>query len=126
MAVLVATGPLTNEKWVPFDVGELLVFKGGDLILRVSSERRLDVPLSSVEKEVLRVVRLSPHSMKLVYIADRVGMSMDEVAKVVRWLLRKNYLRQHSKDCVGPDHPEARFYTSKDIRPLIDKVLLKR
>ena len=126
MATLIATKPLTNEKWIPFDVGKLLVFKNGDLILRVSSERRLDVPLSSVEKEVLRVVRSSPHSMKLADIADRVGMDVGEVAKVVRQLLCKNYLRQHSRDRVGPNHPEARFYTSKNIRPLIDKVLLKR
>ena len=78
------------------------------------------------EKEVLRVVRLSSHGVELVNIADRVGMDVGEVAKVMRQLLCKNYLRPHSRDRVGPNHPEARFYTSKDIRLLIDKLLLSK
>ena len=124
LAAIVATKPLTNEKWIAMEPNTLYVFEHGDLILRVDRHGKMKHTLSDVEIEVLRYVRGSPHSVKLSEIASTLGLDLSEAYMVVEKLRMKGYLKQHSRDLVEPSNPNARYYTNPNRREIIDKVIL--
>jgi hypothetical protein len=122
-AAVVATEPLTDEGWKPMEPYTLYVFYNGDLLLTVEAEGGARLRLSPLEAEVLRTVRGSPHSVKLGELADALGLDPAEVYKAVERLRNRGLLRQHSRDTVAPDHPDARYYTNPMLRSLIDRSL---
>jgi len=68
-------------------------------------------------------VRTSPHSVRLKELSRELGLSITEASKVVKRLVAKGFLRQHSRDPVPLDHPEARFFTEPARREIIDTLL---
>ncbi len=124
-AALIATRPLTDEDWRPFELNTLYVFCNGDVILKVDAEGRLMHALSSTEVEVLSYIRKSPHSVKLKEVSAGIGLSIDETYEIVRGLVARGFLRQHSKDRVSANHPEARFFTEPSRWEIIDTLIVK-
>jgi len=124
LAALIATKPLTNEDWKPFELNTLYVFHKGDVIMKVNANGELEHMLSEIEADVLRYVRTSPHSVKLKDISKELKLNIDEVYRVIEKLIAKGFLRQHSRDLVPPNHPEARFYTEPNKREIIDTLIV--
>jgi len=126
LAALMATKPLTSEDWKVFELNTLYVFHKGDAIMKVNANGELEHMLSSIEAEVLKHVRTSPHSVKLRDISKEFRLDVDEAYRVVEKLIAKGFLRQHSRDSVPPNHPEARFYTEPSKREIIDVLIVPR
>jgi len=64
---IIATRRLTDEQWQDFKFGELIVFKDGRMIYsnyRDVSER-LEKGFTIMEKEILKILRRSPHRLNL-------------------------------------------------------------
>mgnify|MGYP000209182084 CR=1 FL=1 len=121
-AAIIATEPLTNEEWMSMIPDTLYVFYNGDLLLTVESGEPKLV-LDKLELEVLRAIRTSPHAISIEDIAKNLGLTHSEVARAIQKLRNKNIVKQDSKTRVEPTHPKARYYTNKELRPLIDKTL---
>ena len=124
-AALIATKPLTSENWVPFELGCLYVFSSGDILLKVNGQGRLEYTLSSIEVEVLRLIRTSPRSVKLAFLSRELELSLNEAYSAVRMLVAKGFLRQDRRYPVPMDSPEARFFTEPRRREVIDLVILE-
>lgn len=125
-AAIIATRPLTDEDWRPFKRNTLYVFGSGDVILRVNANGRLEHTLDRVEVEVLRYIRTSRHSVRLKEVSDGLGLDVGEAYKIIEKLVATGFLKQHSGDRVPPDHPEARYFTNRDRREVIDTLIIKR
>lgn len=121
-AALLATVPLTDENWMRMEREKLYVFRDGDLVLVIDSNGFRPM-LSDKELEILRVVRTAPSSLRLSEIADCIGGDIRETYRIVRSLVHRGYLKQHSHDRVKPNHPEARYFTRKNKRALIEILL---
>jgi len=120
---IVATRRLTDEQWQDFKFGELIVFKGGKMIYsncRDVSNLLLEEPLTCKEKEILRILRGSPHRLSLREIIENSKYSADEIKSAVHSLLCKGYIRQDRRDEVGWNHDKARFFTEPEKRKEID------
>ncbi len=121
-AAIVATEPLTDEGWSPMNSGTLHVFHNGDILLAVEEgEPRL--VLDRLERDALKTIRTAPHSVRLEDLARSLGLALIEVSRIIQKLRNKGLIRQHSRDNVPPDHPQARYYTNPTLRALIDKAL---
>ena len=118
-AALIATVPLTNENWIKMEEEKLYVFRDGDLVLIIGSDGFKPV-LSSKEIETLKFIRLAPSSLRLCEIADSIGEDIESTYRIISSLVHRHYLKQHSHDRVAPNHPEARYFTRKNKRALID------
>ncbi len=121
---IIATRRLTDEPWEPFKCGELIVFKDGEMIY--SNRRNISEirnPLMIQEKEILKILRNSPHRLSLKEIAESVKSPIEEVKTVIYSLLCKGYLRQDGRDRVNWDHENATFYTEPSKRREIDRLL---
>lgn len=122
---IIATKKLTNEAWTEFKFGELIVFKDGKMIY----SKKRDVPLSETleltktEKEILKILRSSPHRLSLRRIVENSKYSENEVKIAVYSLLCKRYIRQDNRDKVKWDNMDATFYTEPSKRREIDKVI---
>ena len=121
-AVIVATRPLTSEKWVPMNTGTLYVFYNGDLLLIVE-DGKPKLVLDELEYKALKTIRESPHSIKLEELTSKLKLSLNEVARIIKKLRNKGLIKQHSRDTVSLNHPMARYYTNPELRTLIDKTL---
>ena len=121
-AAIIATKPLTDEKWNPMTPGTLYIFHNGDLLLTVDNNGPRLV-LSSLEYSALKTIRTAPYSVRLRDLARDLRLSVSEAYRVVEKLRNKNIIKQHSRDTVPGDHPTARYYTNPKLRPLIDKTL---
>lgn len=121
-ASIIATEPLTGEHWTPMTPGTLYAFRNGDLLLKVNDGEPALV-LDRLEREVLKTIRTAPHSVKLEDVAGELGLELEEVARAVGRLRNKGLVKQHSKDTVPPNHPEACYYTNEDLRALIDEAI---
>lgn len=118
---VVATKPLTDEEWLSFAPGELVVFRGGMIVYRSSMPE-----LSSGELEVLRFIRRSPHEVSLRAIANSCSMPIGEARDAVKRLLSKGLIRQDSRDKVGWSREDAMFYTNPHMRNKIDQTIRAR
>lgn len=122
---VIATRPITNERWEDFQQGELIVLKSGRMIF--SSSERIDnstsVFLSEIEIGVLQLLRKSPHRVSLQYILMDLDLSRDETKYALCSLLKKHFIRQDSRDRVGWDSDGATFYTEPSKREEIDNLL---
>jgi len=124
---VIATRRLTNEEWISFCPGELIVFKDGELIysnLRDLSEVE-SKGLSEIELEILRIIRLNPRRISLEKIIERSRLSEAKAKQIVFSLLCKGYIRQDSRDTVKWHDRRATFYTEPSKREEIDR-LIKR
>ena len=115
---VVATRPLTDEEWLSFAPGELVVFRGGMIAYRSSMPE-----LSSGELEVLRFIRRSPHRVSLRAIANSCSMLIGEARDAVRRLLSKGLIKQDSRDTVNWSHENVTFYTNPYMRSKIDQTI---
>ena len=115
---VIATRPLTDEGWLRFAPGELVVFRDGVIVYRSSMPE-----LSGGELEVLRFIRGSPHRVSLRAVSEGCSMSLDDARDVVRKLLGKGLIRQDSRDRVGWCHGDATFYTNPYMRSRIDRAI---
>lgn len=120
---IVATEPLTNEKWEEFKPGELIIFRDGEILW--SSERKIEF-FTKVEKQILRVLRKSPHRVNLKNIIGEVNYPENKVKSALRNLITGGYVKQDSRDRVEWDNPFATFYTNPEKRDLIDKIIKKQ
>lgn len=123
LAALIATEPLTTEKWVPLEPETLYVFSDGDLLLKVSSSGDIKVMLSDIDIKVLECVRGSIHRLSLKSIADELGIDLSEVYESVEKLVLRRLLKQDSRDKVPLRHPKATVYTVKSKRGFIDELI---
>jgi len=114
---IIATRELTDEKWLKFEPGELIVFKDGRIIY---SNKR---PSEGMEMDVLIAIRRSPHRISLREISNKTGRSMEEVTRAVRSLLKKKYIRQDRRDVVRWYEESATFYTEPSRRREIDELI---
>ena len=115
---VVATRPLTDESWLSFTPGELIVFRDGIIVYRSSMPE-----LSSEELEVLRCIRRSLHRISLRTISNKCSMHIDNTRRIIRKLLSKGLIRQDSRDRVNWNHENATFYTIKCMRNKIDQII---
>ena len=121
---IVATRPLTNEEWQPLEFGEMVVFKDGKMVFpRFKRIRPGRTVFNEVEEEVLRVLRSHKHRVPLREIIASLEYPEEEVRHAVRSLLCRGYIKQDSRDSVDWNHPDATFYTRRNRRALIDRVL---
>ena len=111
MAVLVATTPLTDEHWTHFPRRKLLVFKNGLL------------ELSEKARRVLAFIRRAPHRVAIRNIATGTGLGLEEATKIVLELKSLGLLKQDRRDVVGPEHPDATYFTEPRVRAFIDVML---
>jgi len=125
IAALIATKPLTDEKWREFEPNTLYVFEGGELILKVDSHGNPQHTLEKAEVEVVKYVRMASHSVKVSKLSELIGISVDEVSRIVHDLVIRGYLRQHRDDKVPVRHPDARVFTDPGRREIIDTLLLR-
>ena len=115
---VVATRPLTDEEWLSFAPGELVVFRGGMIAYRSSMPE-----LSSGELEVLKFIRGSSHRVSLRAISEGCSMPVGEAADAVRRLLSKGLIKQDSRDTVNWSHENATFYPTPYMRSKIDQTI---
>ncbi|ADC69217.1 glutamine amidotransferase class-II [Methanocaldococcus sp. FS406-22] len=120
---IIATNPLTNENWMSFENGELIVFKNGEMIY---SNKRL----TDLELKILKILRESPHRVSLRNIIknlNRLSRNIRYDSSVVRIgirsLLDKGYIKQNGTDTVSWNHLDATFYTKPEKREEIDRRL---
>ena len=120
---IIATNPLTNENWVSFEDGELIVFKNGEMIY---SNKRL----TDLELKILKILRESPHRVSLRniiknlnHLSRNIRYDGSVVRIGIRSLLDKEYIRQDGRDSVDWDDLEATFYTKEEKRAEIDERL---
>ena len=124
---IIATRPLTNERWESFHAGELIVFRDGNIIFS-SSDRdteQFSTTVNENESNILRVLRQSPHRLSLRTICDKTGLSREELLPLIHSLLCKGYIKQDSRDRVKWDHDDATFYTESSKRAEIDGLIRK-
>lgn len=122
---IIATRRLTDESWENFKFGELIVFRDGEMIY--SNERDVSKTpanyLTDTEKEILRILRNSPHRLSLSEIARDLGYEISEIKPAIHSLLCKGYIRQDSRDKVKWNHDNATFYTEPSKREEIDALI---
>lgn len=111
---IIATRPLTNEKWKAFKKGDLMVFKRGQIIYSYTGDYD-DSPgdLSEAEIAVLRILRDSPHRLSLRDIISGLPFSDGEVKSSVRSLLDACYIKQDSRDSVDAMNDDATFIQTR-------------
>ena len=124
---IIATRRLTDEPWMPFKAGELIVFKDGKMVYSnqrdVSLMDSVTSSLTDLEITILRVIRKSPHRLSLRDIIDRVNRPEKDVRENVHSLLCKGYIVQDSRDIVDWSNYKATFYTNPPKRKEIDKLI---
>ncbi|HOM87642.1 MAG TPA: class II glutamine amidotransferase [Spirochaetota bacterium] len=122
---IVATKPLTNERWENFSPGELIVFKNGNIIFSSSGRNteQFSSPLNENEINILRTIRHSPHRLSLKAICEYLGLSCEEIKPQVHSLLCKGFIKQDSRDRVKWDDNDATFYTESSQRAEIDSLI---
>ena len=122
---IIATRRLTNESWRNFKFGELIVFRNGKMIY--SNKRNIPESLedlTDIEKEILKILRNSPHRVSLKKITEKLEKSIDnEIKSTIHSLLCKGYIRQDSRDRVKWNHEDATFYTESSRREKIDRLI---
>ena len=123
---IVATGRLTDETWINFKFGELIVFKDGKMIysnFRNVSETSeiLLTDLSDLEVLILKTLRKSPHRLSLRELIEKVDNSKMEITSAIRSLLCKGYILQDSRDKVKWNNDNATFYTNPARRKEIER-----
>nr|WP_232216869.1 class II glutamine amidotransferase [Methanohalobium evestigatum] len=110
---VIATKKLTDENWIDFEPGELLVFKNGSLIY--SNKCYIEHPNKnpiSIEREILAVLRSHSHRVSLNHISQLSSGSIHEVKRAINSLLFDGYIRQDRRDRVSCNHEKATFYTN--------------
>lgn len=112
---VIATHPLTDEPWVRFRRGELVVFKRGEMVYRSG--------VVKIEQDILRVLRSHTHRVAVGTICEETGLSREKVVEAVHGLKDSGYIRQDSRDTVHWDHDEATYYTLSERRDEIDDML---
>ncbi len=108
-----ATEPLTDEEWRPMNPGTLYVLYNGDLLLIVE-RRGPKLVLDELEHEVLRTIRIAPHSVRLRDLARELGLTLGEVSQITEKLRNKGHIRQYSGDDVPPAYPYEHIYESNE------------
>jgi len=126
---IVATQPLTSERWDAFTGGELMVFRNGEMVFASHHELISDNrSLTANEVLVLEVIRNAPHRLSHSAIKQKLAdrMSSDSVTSSIRVLLDMGYIMQDRRDRVKWDSDSATFYTVSDTRNEIDRILRSR
>jgi len=122
---IIASNPLTEEDWNYFKNGELIIFKNGHMIY----PHRPDIPkfstpqLSDLEKNILKIIRKSPHRIKLKIIIENINEPAIKVKEAMNSLLCNKYICQDSRDTVKSSDDNATFYTNPEKRSEIDKII---
>lgn len=121
---IISTRKLTDEEWVDFNPGELIVFSGGVIVY--SSAR--DAVSSSPEKErngvsILNAIMGHPERIRLGLLIQITGLPKDEVLDSLQYLMMRGYIRQDRRDMVKWDHNDATYYTMRDRRNEIMKII---
>ncbi|MFC1743348.1 class II glutamine amidotransferase [Candidatus Riflebacteria bacterium] len=114
---VIATRPLTDEDWHSFIPGSLVIFKGGK---RVFGHKNF---YFSEEKQVLKILRNSPHKVALKSIIRKSHAPEKLIKSTIKSLCSKEWIRQDGRDTVGWDDGEANYYTLRNFREKIDKII---
>jgi glutamine amidotransferase len=122
---IIASRSLTDEPWINFDYGELIVFKSGKMIYSNSRDVLAfqGTSLKEDELKILRVVRNSLQRLSLAEIINETQYSAEEVKSFMHELLSKGYIKQDSRDTVKWSNNGATFYTVKSKRDEIDTMI---
>lgn len=126
---VIATEPLTDEQWIPFQPGELTVFKNGKITYSNNESRMKEEYTQPIinkkELDILKTLRKSQHRMKTKKISQSTDIPKREAIKTIKQLLKKDFITQDTRDNVNIDHEDATFYTNPDKREKIDKIINK-
>lgn len=119
---IIATRPLSDENWVPFDGGELIVLKEGQMVFSSSGRPLHD--FGSEELMVLKFIRQSPHKVSIKTIIENLGLSHQTVKASIKYLSETGFLRQDRNDICSWDSLDANYYTQSARRQEIDALIL--
>jgi len=111
VATLIATKPLTNERWIRFPQRRLLIFEDGIL------------KLDKLSWKIIKFIRQQPRRVSIRRISEELGAETEEIAKRIGKLRCLNIVRQDRRDVVEPEHPEATYFTEPRAREAIDAML---
>jgi predicted glutamine amidotransferase len=113
---IIATRPLTDENWVRFTPGELIVFKNGDI-------SHIRGQIDNIELKVLKAIRTAPHKMQIGQLATILELSESDASKCIESLTSKGYIQQDSRDTVDLMDKKASYYTVRAKRDKIDRLI---
>jgi predicted glutamine amidotransferase len=114
---IVATMALTNEPWVKFGGGELMVIKDGNIIFSSSAD------LKTTQVQVLKYIRMGFHRVSIVEIQMKLNLNESCVKECIKELSNAGYIKQDSRDTVEALHDEATYYTVPAKRTEIEKII---
>jgi len=122
---IIATRPLTDERWDNFHPKELIIFRNGNIVFS-STGRNANQILALVDEnelKILRVLRRNPRRLTLKTIGENIDLSREKLKPLIHSLLCKGYIRQDSRDRVKWNHDNASFYTEPSKREEIDGLI---
>jgi len=124
---VIATKPLTNEKWEKFNPCELIVFKNGEIVFPNyrKYEKSSHISLYQKELNILKILRQNPHRMSLKEICQNLSLPKEEIIETIRSLKCKELIKQDSRDKVKWDNDDATYYTNPSKRKEIDELIGK-
>ncbi len=122
---IIASKNLTNEIWIDFKPGELIIFKNGQIVYSNQHDisKFQKSSLTDLEKEILEFIRKSQHKVKLKILIENLGWQEEEIKFSINYLICNNYICQDSRDNVKWYHEDATFYTNPEKRPEIDELI---
>ena len=122
---IIASKNLTNEIWIDFKPGELIIFKNGQIVYSNQHDisKFQKSSLTDLKKEILEFIRKSQHKVKLKILIENLGWQEEEIKFSINYLICNNYICQDSRDNVKWYHEDATFYTNPEKRPEIDELI---
>lgn len=120
--VLLATVPLTDENWIKLEKKKIYVFRDGDPILKIESDK-YSLMLNKKELEILKVIKNSSTPLELSKIAEYIGEDIEGTYEIIKGMVHRRYLKQHQPGKIQPDHPEARYLIREGKGDLINLLI---
>ena len=115
VSTTVRTGPPTDEPWIQFKGGELIVFKDGKMVFSSARDTAL-YQLDNVAETVLTSVRQADHAVQASAIAAVTGVPEASVRQGIESLQHLGVIKEHTDNA-------GHFYTTEVKRWEIDDLL---
>ena len=122
VGIIVATAPLTSERWQDMRPGALMIFREGQQIFPVGEQESEE----ETWLNVLHVIRTSQHRQNVYSLMDRLGLEVEKAQEILQPLIDKGYITQGRRDRGGPFEPSSTYYTVEAMRTEIDQLLTRQ
>ena len=122
---VIATSPLTDENWINFRGGELIVFKNGKKKYS-SLSNNSDIStqdLSKLDVLILKKIRDEEEKVSVQQIYSSLALSRYSVLKSIKRLVEIEYIRQDRRDNTPWDDKNSTYYTLRKSRLAIDNYI---